>query len=88
MSNSDPQPWAPSPTIAPGTHPVAGTGGETGTSSFTGSSQYNADYTPVNPTHPARGPAMGTAYYANENPVAIDSAGSTTSVRSSAGTHA
>lgn len=85
MANSDPEPWAPDPSIAPGTHPVAGAGGEKGTSAFAGSATYNADYSPVNPTHPGRGPAVGTSYYANENPVTIDSAGPTTASRESAG---
>lgn len=89
MSNADPQPWAPDPDTAPGTRPGANGGvGERGTSAFEGSAQYNDDYTPVNPTHPARGPAVGTSYYANEFPEAIPSGAGTTSVRESAGTPA
>jgi hypothetical protein len=84
MANADPQPWAPDPDVAPGTRPVGGTGGEKGTSSFEGNSAYNADGTPVSQTAPARGPASGVSYYASSNPTAIDSAGSTISVREDA----
>lgn len=88
MPNSDNQPWAPDPSVAPGVGPVNGTGGERGTSAFDGSAVYTSEGYAIG-TNPTRGPRLGEDYAAGDLIVSAATLG-TSSVRrrETPGTHA